>query len=127
MIRYVLHVHSIERFLTAASAGSLPSVSIVDPDFRACSEENPQDIREGEAFAARIINAVMQGVGWPHTLLIWVYDEHGGYFDHVPPPAAVVPDDRQPEGNGPGSLTASAFGCPRSSCRPTPSPTTCHT
>ena len=112
MIRYVLHVHSIERFLAEATAGSLPAVSIVDPDFRACSEENPQDIREGEAFAARIINAVMQGVGWPHTLLIWVYDEHGGYFDHVPPPAAVVPDDRQPEGGGPWEFDRLGFRVP---------------
>src|SRR5258708_35116649 len=35
----------------------------------------------------------MHGQGWPHTLLIWLYDEHGGYFDHVPPPEAVPPDD----------------------------------
>ena len=100
MLRYARHVHSIDRFLAAAAAGTLPAVSIVDPDFRACSEENPQDIRDGEAFAARIINAVLRGKGWPHTLLIWVYDEHGGYFDHVAPPAAVEPDDRRPKGGG---------------------------
>ena len=35
----------------------------------------------------------MRGPGWPHTLLIWLYDEHGGYYDHVPPPEAVAPDD----------------------------------
>jgi phospholipase C len=35
----------------------------------------------------------MQGKGWPGTLLIWTYDEHGGYYDHVPPPPAVAPDD----------------------------------
>ena len=35
----------------------------------------------------------MAGPGWPRTLLIWVYDEHGGYYDHVPPPPAVPPDD----------------------------------
>jgi phospholipase C len=35
----------------------------------------------------------MHGKGWPHTLLIWAYDEHGGYHDHVPPPPAVPPDD----------------------------------
>jgi phospholipase C len=35
----------------------------------------------------------MHGPGWPHTLLIWLYDEHGGYYDHVPPPPAVPPDD----------------------------------
>ncbi len=35
----------------------------------------------------------MSGPAWPHTLLIWLYDEHGGYYDHVPPPPAVAPDD----------------------------------
>ena len=73
--------------------GTLPAFSIVDPDFDSYSEENPQDIRRGESFAAEVINRVLQGSGWPHTLLIWVYDEHGGYYDHVPPPAAVPPDD----------------------------------
>ena len=35
----------------------------------------------------------MHGPGWADTLLIWTYDEHGGYYDHVAPPAAVPPDD----------------------------------
>jgi phospholipase C len=30
---------------------------------------------------------------WPRTLLVWTYDEHGGYYDHVPPPTAEAPDD----------------------------------
>ena len=47
----------------------------------------------GEAFASQVINAVMAGRGWPKTLLIWLYDEHGGYYDHVPPPEAAQPDD----------------------------------
>ena len=50
----------------------------------------------GEAFAARVINAAMHGPTWNKTLLVWVYDEHGGYYDHVPPPAAVMPDDVPP-------------------------------
>ncbi len=91
--RCLRHLRSIERFLADADAGTLPAFSIVDPDFSAFSEENPQDIRRGESFAAEIVNRVMHGRGWPHTLLIWVYDEHGGYYDHVLPPPAVPPDD----------------------------------
>jgi len=83
--RCMQRVRSINRFFADAAAGTLPAFSIVDPDFDACSEENPQDIRKGESFAAEVINAVLHGAGWPETLLIWVYDEHGGYFDHVPP------------------------------------------
>ena len=91
--RYMLHVRSTDEFFADADAGTLPSFSIVDPDFDVYSEENPQDIRKGESFAAEVINRVMHGKGWPRTLLIWVYDEHGGYHDHVPPPAAVPPDE----------------------------------
>ncbi len=90
---FMLHTATLKRFFADADAGRLPAVSIVDPDFGAFSEENPQDISKGESFAAEVINRVMRGKGWPHTLLIWTYDEHGGYYDHVPPPEAVPPDD----------------------------------
>jgi phospholipase C len=92
-LRSVNHLRPISQFWQAARAGTLPAVSIVDPDFGSCSEENPQDIRVGEGFAAKVINAVMHGKCWPRTLLIWLYDEHGGYYDHVEPPGAVEPDD----------------------------------
>jgi phospholipase C len=91
--RYMRHVRSTDQFFEDADNGTLPAFSIVDPDFGTYSEENPQDIRKGESFAAAVINRVMHGKGWPGTLLIWVYDEHGGYYDHVTPPPAVPPDE----------------------------------
>jgi phospholipase C len=94
--RCLRHLRRIDRFFADAAAGTLPAVSIVDPDFDFCSEENPQDIHAGEGFAAAVIDAVTHGKGWADTLLIWLYDEHGGYYDHVPPPAAVAPDDALP-------------------------------
>jgi hypothetical protein len=63
LLRYLGHVHSVEQFFKDAADGTLPSLSIIDPDFRTNSEENPQDIQFGEAYAAGIINAVFQG---PH-------------------------------------------------------------
>ncbi|MGH9086657.1 MAG: alkaline phosphatase family protein [Acidimicrobiales bacterium] len=96
LTRTVKHLRRIEQFFTDAAEGTLPAVSVVDPDFSRCSEENPQDIQRGEAFAAAVIDAVLHGKGWPHSLLIWLYDEHGGYYDHVPPPPAVEPDDVRP-------------------------------
>jgi len=89
----VRHLRSTQQFFADAAAGSLPAVSLIDPDFGLYSEENPQDIAVGEAFASAVVNAVMHGPAWSSTLLIWTYDEHGGYYDHVPPPAAVAPDD----------------------------------
>jgi phospholipase C len=93
LARCVRHLRTTQQFFADAAAGTLPSVSIVDPDFGAYSEENPQDIKFGESFAAAAVNAVMNGPAWESTLLLWIYDEHGGYYDHVPPPAAVAPDD----------------------------------
>jgi phospholipase C len=82
----IRHLRKTPQFFADADAGTLPAVSIVDPDFETYSEENPQDIAKGESFAAEVINRVMHGPAWPHTLLIWFYDEHGGCYDHVPPP-----------------------------------------
>jgi phospholipase C len=93
LARHMAHIRSTEQFFADADNGTLPAFSIVDPDYDTYSEENPQDIHRGESFAAEVINRVMHGKGWPDTLLIWTYDEHGGYYDHVAPPAAVPPDD----------------------------------
>jgi phospholipase C len=61
------------------------------------SEENPEDVQLGEQFVASVVNAVMAGPAWHRTLLIWFYDEHGGYYDHVTPPAALIPDTIKPD------------------------------
>jgi len=94
-------VVKIDEFFTDAARGTLPFLSFVDADFARASEENPQDISLGEGFAARVVKAVMASPSWRKTVLIWCYDEHGGYYDHVPPPAAVPPDTVAPK-LGPG-------------------------
>ena len=86
----------IAQFYTDAAAGTLPGVCLVEPDYSTQSEENPQNIAVGEQFAAGVINAVTSGPAWERTLLIWTYDEHGGYYDHVPPPPALAPDSIPP-------------------------------
>jgi phospholipase C len=91
------HLAPVAEFFVDAAAGTLPGFCIVDTEFNEASEENPQDIQTGEEFAARVINAVMTGAAWERTLLIWTYDEHGGYYDHVPPPPAVRPDGIAPQ------------------------------
>jgi len=86
----------ISNFFTDVAAGTLPDYCLVEPDYGTQSEENPQNIAVGEEFAASVINAVINGPDWDRTLLILTYDEHGGYYDHVPPPAAIPPDSIPP-------------------------------
>ncbi|MGZ4796550.1 MAG: phospholipase C [Acidimicrobiia bacterium] len=83
-------------FLADCRAGTLPAVSIVSPGVASYTEENPSDIQLGEAYSASVIDAVMQSPAWPKTVLLFMYDEHGGYYDHVAPPAAIPPDDIAP-------------------------------
>jgi len=90
------NVVPIADFFTDAAAGTLPSLCLVEPNYSTQSEENPENIVSGEAFAASVIDAVINGPAWGSTLLVWTYDEHGGYFDHVPPPRALAPDDIPP-------------------------------
>ena len=90
----------IADFFADAAAGTLPGYCLVEPNYGTQSEEDPQNIAVGEQFAAKVINAVMAGPAWPSTMLIWTYDEHGGYYDHVPPPPALAPDDIPPEVTG---------------------------
>ncbi len=125
LLRYLAHLRTVDNFCIDAARGTLPAVSIVDPDFRANSEENPQDISAGESFAARVINAAMNGAGWMGTLLVWCYDEGGGYYDHVPPPEAPEPDGKEPDVGGPWGFDRYGFRVPRSSFLLTPDPPIC--
>ena len=89
---------------------SLPGIvqdalRVLGADFAATdpaqTEEDPHDMYWGEAWAATLVQAVLDSKTWERTLLIYVYDEHGGYYDHVPPPAAIPPDGIPPK-LGPG-------------------------
>ena len=86
----------IAQFFADAKSGNLPGFAIIDPDFGHSSGENPQNIVHGEVFAASVVRAVMDSPAWPRTLLVWTFDEGGGYYDHVPPPAAVAPETSAP-------------------------------
>ncbi len=84
------------QFFRDAHAGTLPQFSFIDPNYNTQSQENPQNIVVGEAFLARVVHALAASPRWDRTILIVTYDEHGCYYDHVPPPVALAPDDIQP-------------------------------
>ena len=51
-------------------------------------EHPPADVSVGMRLQKRMIEALMDGPQWHRSAYILTYDEHGGYFDHVPPPQA---------------------------------------
>jgi phospholipase C len=85
-----------DQFYLDAAAGRLPQFALLEPNYSTTSEENPQDVQVGEQFIARVVRALMHAPTWKSTALFITYDEHGGYYDHVPPPRAIKPDSIAP-------------------------------
>jgi phospholipase C len=81
---------TIDHFFTDAQNGELPAFSIIDPDFGVSDGHPPHDLGLAEAFLGSVQRALAASRHWPRALLIIVFDEHGGFYDHVPPP--TVPD-----------------------------------
>jgi phospholipase C len=73
-------------FLVDASSGTLAAVSWIVPSDQ-FSEHPPNGVAEGQAFVTTLINAVMQGPQWSSTVIFLAWDDWGGFYDHVPPPA----------------------------------------
>jgi phospholipase C len=103
-----LHYKEFPQFFTDAATGALPAFSFLDPDYGTQSQENPQNMVVGEALLAEVVHAIGASPLWPSTVFVLVYDEHGGYYDHVPPPQALVPDAIPPLVQ-PGELTYDGF------------------
>jgi phospholipase C len=49
----------------------------------------PADVAAGQDLVLTVYHALSSSPQWPRTMLIIAYDEHGGFYDHVPPPAAA--------------------------------------
>ncbi len=83
-------------FLDDVANERLPAVSWIDPHFKdpgvlgpnSNDDHPPSDLRAGQDLILRVFHALRTSPCWEKTLLILTYDEHGGFYDHVPPPAA---------------------------------------
>jgi phospholipase C len=88
----------VEEYYQRCSQGTLPPLSFVDPSFvneggGTSGDEHPHgDIRAGQAFMSDVVHAFMESPHWKRGVIFVVYDEWGGFFDHVRPPR--VPDIR---------------------------------
>jgi phospholipase C len=104
------------QFLADCAAGTLPTVSFVDPsyttEFNLSNDDHPHsDVRNGEAFLAQTFQAITQSPNWPNTVMIINFDEWGGFFDHVTPPRAVAPNNVDPDLVDGKALLGCRVGC----------------
>ncbi|MFE8018231.1 alkaline phosphatase family protein [Streptomyces antibioticus] len=116
--RFATHFVTTHRFLEDAAAGTLPAYSFIEPNLwhghndmhppesavlHGIPFDMPSSLLGGEALLATVYDAVRTsdsptGSNALNTLLMVVFDEHGGTYDHVPPPSAVPPDPDAPPG-----------------------------
>jgi phospholipase C len=80
------------QFLADASNGNLPAVSWVVPDFAVSDHPTRAgfgnaSVCVGENWTVDHVNAIMQGGNWPSTIVVILWDDFGGLYDHVPPPS----------------------------------------
>jgi phospholipase C len=102
-------------FLNACTQNALPDYCFIEPNYTdhpapdrsgeaiACDQHPDHDVRAGEQFIAQVYNAIRLNPNlWPNTAMLLVYDEHGGIYDHVPPPACTpdTPYVAQPADTG---------------------------
>ena len=100
------NVRPIEEFWDALDTGDLPPVIYVDPRFDyinrvdATDEHPPANPQRGQAWTRELVTRVMASPIWRETVIVFTHDEHGGFYDHVPPPDACPPGDYPPDEPG---------------------------
>lgn len=91
------HFRFYEQFREDAKSGSLPAYAFIEPRYYPHAGHLPNDqhpphnVALGEQLIADVYNCLRSGPKWTKTLLIIIYDEHGGCYDHVAPPRAEPP------------------------------------
>ena len=90
----------LEQFAADVAADALPSYAFLEPPYMdapgapAADQHPPHHLLDGERLIAQVYDTLRGTPAvWEKSLLVLLYDEHGGFFDHVPPPAAVPPDE----------------------------------
>jgi phospholipase C len=101
VIQYSEHIADIDSYYTDAAAGTLPQVAFVDPKiaderYDQNDEHPPAIVEVGDGWLAGVTKALVESPQWSRAALFITYDEHGGLWDHVPPPKACPPGDFAP-------------------------------
>jgi phospholipase C len=98
-LEYPTHYRRMEYFASDAEGPEeeFPKYAFIEPAYFGAAQNDqhpPTDVMHGEMLIANVYNAIRKNEElWASSLLVVLYDEHGGFFDHVPPPSTVAPDE----------------------------------
>lgn len=98
-LKYVDNFHQYHlSFERHCKEGKLPNYVVIEPRYfkvlsAPANDDHPKnDVAEGQNLVKEIYEALRASPQWNEILFVVVYDEHGGYYDHVPTPVTGVPN-----------------------------------
>lgn len=99
---YAKKKYPYTKFTSDAAAGTLPQVVFLDPNLSGENYDNddehpPAVMQVGQNWLSGVVKTLFASPQWAHTAMFLLYDEHGGLYDHVPPPPACAPDAIPPK------------------------------
>jgi phospholipase C len=80
------NIQTLDNFFTAANTGTLPAVSWIDPN-GTVSEHPTALVSAGQTYVTGLVNAIMRSPDWSSTAIFLSWDDWGGFYDHMQPPA----------------------------------------
>jgi phospholipase C len=89
---HVLNFAPVVDFVRDCRENRLPTVSLIDPAFSLADDHPSHDPKLGQKFLGLIVDALTNSESWASSALVILYDENGGFFDHLPPPDSGTPD-----------------------------------
>ena len=105
------HLKRFHRYYDDLAHGNLATYTFIEPRFidfhqwKATDQHPPHDVRLGEYLIAEVYDALRASDYWEKCLLVVLYDEHGGFYDHVPPPDNVPNPDGKTAADPPFDFT----------------------
>jgi phospholipase C len=109
--RSLEHFKRFEKFYADLEKGELATYSFIEPRFlnfhqwKATDQHPPHDVRFGEYLIAEVYDTLRNSQFWEKSLLVILYDEHGGFFDRVPPPDSLPSPDGKKSKHPPFDFT----------------------
>ncbi|KAF8379064.1 hypothetical protein HHK36_028491 [Tetracentron sinense] len=97
-LKYIKNFHQYDlEFKRHCKEGKLPNYVVVeqryfDQKLLPGNDDHPShDVSEGQIFVKQVYETLRASPQWNEMLIIITYDEHGGFYDHVPTPSQGVP------------------------------------